>query len=73
MMPASVIRLAAGRVEMSDELQTLCFLADATSIFVGTKLLTSPNPGRDRDTALLSRLGLTENHQSLYDNANTAE
>jgi len=57
-MPASRVRLSAGRTQMSDELQTLCFLAGASSIFTGDKLLTTPNPGEDRDHRLLSRLGL---------------
>jgi biotin synthase len=57
-MPASVLRLSAGREAMSDELQALCFLAGANSIFVGAHLLTTKNPSRDRDDALLARLGL---------------
>jgi biotin synthase len=57
-MPASMVRLSAGREAMSDEIQTLCFLAGANSIFCGEKLLTTPNPGRDRDRALMDRLGL---------------
>jgi biotin synthase len=57
-MPASVVRLSAGREDMSEETQALCFLAGANSIFYGPKLLTTPNPGRDRDMALLEKLGL---------------
>jgi biotin synthase len=57
-MPRSVVRLSAGREDMSDETQALCFLAGANSIFYGPKLLTTPNPGRDRDMRLLDRLGL---------------
>lgn len=57
-MPRSAIRLAAGRSEMSDELQALCFLAGANSIFTGTKLLTAPNPDQDHDQRLLQRLGM---------------
>ncbi|MBM3528181.1 MAG: biotin synthase BioB [Alphaproteobacteria bacterium] len=57
-MPKSVVRLSAGREDMSEEMQALCFLAGANSIFYGPKLLTTPNPGRDRDMALLDRLGL---------------
>jgi biotin synthase len=57
-MPKSVVRLSAGREDMSDEIQALCFLAGANSIFYGPKLLTTPNPGRDRDMRLLDRLGL---------------
>jgi len=58
-MPRSVVRLSAGREAMSDETQALCFLAGANSIFCGPRLLTTPNPARDRDGALLARLGLT--------------
>jgi biotin synthase len=57
-MPKSVVRLSAGREEMSEETQALCFLAGANSIFYGPKLLTTPNPAPDRDLHLLDRLGL---------------
>jgi biotin synthase len=57
-MPASVVRLSAGREDMSEETQALCFLAGANSIFYGPKLLTTPNPERDRDMALLDKLGM---------------
>jgi len=57
-MPTSVVRLSAGREDMSEETQALCFLAGANSIFYGPKLLTTPNPGRDRDMALLGNLGM---------------
>jgi biotin synthase len=57
-MPKSVIRLSAGREEMSDEAQALCFLAGANSIFYGPRLLTTPNPAEDKDRALMDRLGL---------------
>ena len=57
-MPASVVRLSAGRETMSAETQALCFLAGANSIFYGEKLLTTPNPGTHADQALFSRLGL---------------
>lgn len=57
-MPASVVRLSAGRQQMSDELQTLCFMAGANSIFYGERLLTTDNPDSDRDEQLFSRLGL---------------
>jgi biotin synthase len=56
--PKSVVRIAAGREHMSKELQALCFLAGANSIFVGARLLTTPNPARDADDALLGELGL---------------
>ncbi len=59
MMPASVIRLSAGREEMSDEMQALCFLAGAGSVFVGPELLTTANPSRDRDDQLFARLGIS--------------
>jgi biotin synthase len=58
LMPAAMIRLSAGREHMSDELQALCFLVGANSIFVGETLLTTPNPSRDRDRVLLARLGM---------------
>ena len=58
MMPRSVVRLSAGRLEMSDELQALCFFAGANSIFYGDKLLTTDNPEASRDRALLDRLGM---------------
>jgi biotin synthase len=57
-MPKSMVRLSAGREEMSEETQALCFLAGANSIFYGPKLLTTPNPGADKDRALMDRLGL---------------
>lgn len=58
MMPKSRIRLSAGRNEMSDEMQALCFFAGANSIFYGDKLLTTDNPMTNRDLALFDRLGL---------------
>ncbi|MGB8537049.1 MAG: biotin synthase BioB [Acidobacteriaceae bacterium] len=58
LMPQSHVRLSAGRKNMSDELQALCFFAGANSIFVGDTLLTAENPGADRDTSLLGRLGI---------------
>jgi biotin synthase len=57
-MPKSVVRLSAGREEMSDETQALAFLAGANSIFSGPRLLTTPNPAEARDRALMARLGL---------------
>jgi biotin synthase len=57
-MPKSVVRLSAGREDMSEETQALCFLAGANSIFYGPKLLTTPNPAPDRDLGLMGRLGL---------------
>jgi biotin synthase len=58
-MPRSVVRLSAGREDMSEETQALCFLAGANSIFCGPKLLTTPNPAQERDRALMRRLGLS--------------
>ena len=58
LMPASRVRLAAGRKQLSQEAVTLCFLAGANSIFVGEKLLTTPNPERDEDERLLEKLGM---------------
>ncbi|MBS3799868.1 MAG: biotin synthase BioB [Thioalkalivibrio sp.] len=58
LMPASYVRLSAGRTEMSDEMQALCFLAGANSLFYGDTLLTTPNPGENHDLALFERLGL---------------
>jgi biotin synthase len=58
LMPQSHVRLSAGRTQMSDELQALCFFAGANSIFYGEKLLTTGNPDVERDRMLLQRLGL---------------
>lgn len=58
LMPETHVRLSAGRSDMSDEMQALCFLAGANSIFVGDTLLTTENPGEDHDAALFRRLGL---------------
>lgn len=58
MMPKSVVRLSAGRQYMTDELQALCFLVGASSIFIGDVLLTTKNPQRDRDANLFDRLGI---------------
>jgi hypothetical protein len=58
LMPKSYLRLSAGRTDMSDAVQALCFLAGANSIFYGERLLTTPNPGRSRDEELFTRLGL---------------
>lgn len=58
LMPRAMVRLSAGRTAMSDELQALCFMAGANSVFLGDKLLTTPNPEPSEDMRLLSRLGL---------------
>jgi biotin synthase len=58
LMPTSTVRLSAGRLSLSDEAQALCFLAGANSVFLGDRLLTTPNPAADDDRRLLDRLGL---------------
>lgn len=58
LMPQSFVRLSAGRETMNDQLQALCFMAGANSIFYGERLLTTPNPETNRDMALFERLGL---------------
>ena len=57
-MPASRVRLSAGREDMTDEMQALCFVAGANSIFYGEKLLTTGNPDTEADRALFQRLGI---------------
>src|SRR6266699_4915105 len=58
LMPRSYVRLSAGRLSLSDEAQALCFLAGANSVFLGERLLTTPNPGTERDEQLFDRLGM---------------
>ncbi len=58
LMPKSVVRLSAGRTEMDESAQAMCFLAGANSMFVGDELLTTPNPSPSSDAALLNKLGL---------------
>lgn len=58
LMPKSYVRLSAGRTEMSDEMQALCFFAGANSIFAGETLLTTDNPGEDADAVLFAQLGI---------------
>ena len=58
LMPASMVRLSAGRLSLTDEAQALCFLAGANSIFMGERLLTTPNPEPDSDRNLLDKLGM---------------
>jgi biotin synthase len=65
LMPASHVRLSAGREGMSDEVQALCFLAGANSIFYGEKLLTTGNPDVMRDQQLFARLGLKAEGQAV--------
>jgi biotin synthase len=59
LMPSSDLRLSAGRSAMSDEMQALCFMAGANSIFIGDTLLTAANPSENKDRELLRRLGMT--------------
>ncbi len=63
LMPASHVRLSAGRESMSDEMQALCFLAGANSIFYGCKLLTTANPSENEDMQLFKRLGIHPEHR----------
>ncbi|MGF1696120.1 biotin synthase BioB [Vibrio kyushuensis] len=58
MMPKSAVRLSAGREGMNEQMQALCFMAGANSIFYGCKLLTTPNPGEDKDMQLFAKLGI---------------
>lgn len=69
LMPGSMVRLSAGRLELSDEAQAMCFLAGANSIFMGEKLLTTPNPESDRDKNLLDKLGMRLFSESKYQTA----
>jgi biotin synthase len=64
-MPASYVRLSAGRTEMSDETQALCFLAGANSIFYGDKLLTTANPEKSHDRQLFDKLGINTKHSNI--------
>jgi len=69
LMPKAVVRLSAGREHMNDELQALCFMAGANSIFLGEKLLTRKNPDIDRDNNLLQRLGMISEHSASPETA----
>jgi len=72
LMPKSFVRLSAGRLSLSDEAQALCFLAGANSIFMGEKLLTTPNPETDADQRLLDKLGMRLIPQTQADAAETS-
>jgi biotin synthase len=61
LMPASIVRLSAGRIAMSEEMQILCFMAGANSMWLGDKLLVAQNPERNQDMAMLQRLGMKIN------------
>ncbi|MBV9507651.1 MAG: biotin synthase BioB [Acidobacteriia bacterium] len=64
LMPLARVRLSAGRLSLSEEAQALCFLAGANSVFLGDKLLTTPNPGQNADARLFERLGLRLTEES---------
>ncbi|MDO6541279.1 biotin synthase BioB [Photobacterium sanguinicancri] len=63
-MPESAVRLSAGREDMNEQMQTLCFMAGANSVFYGCKLLTTPNPGEDKDMQLFAKLGINSQEQA---------
>jgi biotin synthase len=67
LMPRSFVRLSAGRLSLTDEAQALCFLAGANSVFLGDKLLTTPNPGSTHDERLLEKLGMRLTSPDLAD------
>ena len=71
LMPESVVRLSAGRTEMSDETQALCFLAGANSIFYGDRLLTTDNPDENHDQLLFEKLGINKKH--VFDSEHSNE
>nr|WP_314427339.1 biotin synthase BioB [uncultured Erwinia sp.] len=66
MMPRSHVRLSAGREQMSEQTQAMCFMAGANSIFYGCKLLTTPNPKEDKDLILFRKLGLNPQHTGTH-------
>jgi biotin synthase len=68
LMPRAFVRLSAGRLSLSAEAQALCFMAGANSVFMGDRLLTTPNPSEDDDRALFERVGVR-----LRDDAATPE
>lgn len=72
MMPASYVRLSAGREDMSEAVQTLCFLAGANSIFYGDQLLTTGNPAHLADLALLDKLGMVPEAEPKYSDIQAA-
>tara|TARA_Y100001956_G_scaffold79258_1_gene92133 strand:- start:6398 stop:7405 length:1008 start_codon:yes stop_codon:yes gene_type:complete len=64
MMPQSAVRLSAGREDMNEQMQALCFMAGANSVFYGCKLLTTPNPSEDKDMMLFNKLGINSQEVS---------
>ncbi|AUX72155.1 biotin synthase BioB [Erwinia pyrifoliae] len=73
MMPRSHVRLSAGREQMSEQTQALCFMAGANSIFYGCKLLTTPNPEEDKDLLLFRKLGLNPQHSTMQSGDNAQQ
>ncbi len=73
LMPKSNVRLSAGRTEMNDEMQALCFMAGANSMFYGDRLLTTDNPDEDRDRVLFRRLGMQFEQKEELPEAAAAE
>jgi biotin synthase len=71
-MPKSAVRLSAGRNDMSDEMQALCFVAGANSIFYGDTLLTTPNPDENKDLELFEKLGINASGRLVEDSSETA-
>ena len=71
-MPKSTVRLSAGRNDMSEEMQALCFLAGANSIFYGDKLLTTPNPEENQDLSLFKKLGINASEKQPSGSSETA-
>ena len=71
-MPKSAVRLSAGRNDMSDEMQALCFVAGANSIFYGDTLLTTPNPDENKDLELFEKLGINASGRLIEDSSETA-
>ena len=72
MMPKSAVRLSAGRNDMSDEMQALCFVAGANSIFYGDTLLTTPNPDENKDLELFEKLGINASGRLVEESSETA-
>ncbi|SDK28896.1 biotin synthase [Ferrimonas sediminum] len=73
MMPKSAVRLSAGRENMNEQMQTLCFMAGANSVFYGCKLLTTPNPAEDKDLQLFNKLGINSEDRVQKPDAVEAE
>ncbi|MNV10142.1 Biotin synthase [compost metagenome] len=73
MMPTSFVRLSAGREQMNEQTQAMCFMAGANSIFYGCKLLTTPNPEEDKDVQLFRKLGLNPHQTEVLTGDNELE